>query len=118
DVITAKVIKGARDDRSKEILIPAGATVRGRIVRVKHLLNSLSFQFAFVLETLEVNGSSSPLVAKLDRTNELDPRIRPSTLMQRMVAIILPPAGEPITVGSFLFRTLDGSFVFPRNFES
>jgi hypothetical protein len=51
DVFTGKVRKAVRVHRSDEVLIPEGATVRGRIVRVRHWLDLPNrFEIALRLE--------------------------------------------------------------------
>jgi hypothetical protein len=96
DVIIAKVLKPVRDNRSKETLIPAGATVQGRIIVMKRWLAAPAFHIAILLAALEVDGASSPIYVKLDRTDELrnTPRSN-SGLLQRGTTIILPPIGHP-----------------------
>jgi hypothetical protein len=119
DVIMAKVLKPVRDNRSKETLIPAGATVQGRIIVMKRWLAAPAFHIAILLEALEVDGASSPIYVKLDRTDELrhTPRSN-SGLLQRGTTIILPPIGQSTSVGSFVFRTDKSRYVVPANYES
>ena len=119
DVIMAKVLKPVRDNRSKEILIPAGATVEGRIIVMKHWLAAPAFHIAITLEALDVDGVSSRLYVRLDRTNEFTSERRSSAgLLQRGATIILPPIGQSTSVGSFVFRTDKSRYVVPANYES
>ena len=119
DVIMAKVLKPVRDNRSKETLIPAGATVEGRIIVMKHWLAAPAFHIAITLEALDVDGVSSRLYVRLDRTNEFTSERRSSAgLLQRGATIILPPIGQSTSVGSFVFRTDKSRYVVPANYES
>jgi len=119
DVIMAKVLKPVRDNRSKETLIPAGATVEGRIIVMKHWLAAPAFHIAIMLEALDIEGVSSPLYVRLDRTNEFTSERRSSAgLLQRGATIILPPMGQSASVGSFVFRTDKSRYVVPANYES
>ena len=119
DVIMAKVLKAVRDNRSKETLIPAGATVQGRIIVMKRWLAAPAFHIAILLEALEVDGASSPIYVKLDRTDELRNTQRSNSgLPQRGTTIILPPIGQSTSVGSFVFRTGKSRYVVPANYES
>jgi hypothetical protein len=114
----AKVRKPVRDEVSKEILIPAGATVQGRILQMEHWLASPAFHVAILLETLDVDGISSPLYARLDRPDELRNAQESSGLRQRGMTITLPPIGRPMSVSSFVFRTRNRRFVVPPNYQS
>ena len=119
DAVVAKVRKPVRDERSKEILIPAGATVHGRILQMEHWLAPGSYHLAILLEALDVDGVSSPLYARLDRPDELrSAQGTSSGLRQRGTTIVLPPIGRPMTVGTFVFRTRNRRLVVPPNYQS
>jgi hypothetical protein len=119
DVVMAKVLKPVQDNRSKEILIPAGATVQGRIIVMKRWLAAPAFHIAILLEALDVDGVSSPLYVKLDRADELRNAQRANLgLLQRGTTIILPPIGQSMSVGSFVFRTNKSRYVVPPKYES
>ena len=119
DAIAAKVLKPVRDNRSKDTLIPAGATVQGRIIVMKRWLAAPAFHIAVLLEALIVDGVSSPLHVKLDRTDELgNARTASTGLLQRGTTIILPPIGQSTNAGSFVFRTDKSRYVVPANYES
>ena len=71
DIVDAKVRKAVRDPRYKEALIPAGVTVQGRIIEMRHwLAKPACFLIAILLETVDINGVSSPFYAQLDRLDE------------------------------------------------
>jgi hypothetical protein len=64
DGVVAKVRKAVRDPRSKEVLIPAGVTVQGRIIEMRHWLAAPAyFLIGILLETVDINGISSPFYA-------------------------------------------------------
>ena len=67
DPVSATVVKPVRQPRSTQALIPAGATVRGRLTRVeRHLLPTPYFLIAMSFNRLELTGMSSPFAARLD----------------------------------------------------
>jgi hypothetical protein len=120
DVVVAKVRKAVRDPRSKGMLIPAGVTVHGRIIEMRHWLAAPAyFLIAILLETVDIDGVSSPFYAQLDRPDEyMDEQRTKSGFHPPGVAIILPPAGRSTSVGSFVFRTTNRRYVVPSNYES
>jgi hypothetical protein len=120
DIVAAKVRKAIRDPRSKEVLIPAGVTVQGRIIEMRHWVTAPAyFLIAILLETVDINGVSSPFYAQLDRPDEyMDEQRTKSGFHPPGVAIILPPAGRSTSVGSFVFRTTNRRYVVPSNYES
>lgn len=66
DIFTAKLRKPVRT--SKGILAPAGATVEGRIVRMRHWLEQpRHFTISLMLEKVEVHGVTTPIYAKPSR---------------------------------------------------
>lgn len=119
DAVLAEVRKPVRDNRSKEVLIPAGATVHGRIVQMQHWLASPAYSIAILLESLDVDGASSPIYARLDRRDEL-PVVPDSSsgLRVRGAPIVLPPVGRSTSVSTFIFRTSSRRYVVPLNYES
>lgn len=114
DVVTEKVRKAVRVHRSGEVLIPEGATVRGRIIRMRHWLDSSPrFEIAIRLETWEADGLSMPIYAKPARAYE----IADSKMRRHGTPIFLPPAGQPASVATFVFAVPAGRYVAP-GFES
>ena len=64
DPVSATVSQAARDPKSKAVLIPTGAVVRGRISRMEHrIVPSPSFIIGIAWLSVEVGGVSSPLAA-------------------------------------------------------
>jgi hypothetical protein len=115
DVLMEKVRKAVRANRSDDVLIPEGATVRCRIVKMRHWLDSPHrFEIAIRLETWEAGGLSTPIYAKPANVYE----IVASQMHRRRIPIVLPPAGEPASVATFVFQTSRDRYVVPRGFES
>ena len=64
DVFTAKLREPVRT--AKGVLVPAGASVEGRIVRMQHSLTPpQQFTISVMLEKIEVRGVPAPLFARL-----------------------------------------------------
>ena len=97
DVVLEKVRKAVRAPGSKDVLIPAGATVQGRIIRMRHWLDSPErFEIAMRLETWETGGSALPLSAKPVHSEP----------------------GQPAALGTFVFTTQRDRYVVPRGYET
>ncbi len=115
DVVLERVRKTVRVPGSGEALIPEGATVRGRIVRMRHWLDSpRRFEIAIRLETWETGGLSTPIYAKPLSGYE----IANSRMLRHKIPIALPPAGLPASVATFVFEVSQDRHVVPRGFES
>jgi hypothetical protein len=115
DVFTGKVRKAVRVHRSDEVLIPEGATVRGRIVRMRHWLDlPHGFEIALRLEAWDATGLATPIYARPANAYE----IATSRMRNRRIPIVLPPAGQPANVATFVFQTSQDRHVVPRGFES
>jgi hypothetical protein len=63
DPISASVAAPVPRPRTKIIILPEGAIVRGRIVRMEHDLLAARFLVSIAFESLEVNGVESPFYA-------------------------------------------------------
>jgi len=115
DVVLERVRKTVRAPGSAEPLIPEGATVLGRIVRMRHWLDSpRRFEIAIRLETWEAGGVSSPIYAKPLSGYE----IANSRMLRHRIPIALPPAGLPASVATFVFEVSQDRHVVPSGFES
>jgi len=115
DMVMQKVRTPVRAKGSKEVLIPAGATVRGRIVKMQHwMMPPNRFDIAIRLETWEAEGVSAPLYAEPDRS-ELAAK---AGTRKRGAPINLPPAGQLPTIRTYVFVTDTKRHVIPRGFES
>ncbi len=112
DLVSAKVVKAVRRSGSSSPLIPAGATVRGRITRVEHhLIPTPYFLIAISFNRLELTGMSSPFAARLVRDVELASRLG-ADLVGRGRGV------EMWDVGNFLFPTGKPRYVLPAGYES
>ena len=112
DPISAKVVRPVRRGGSTAALIPAGATVRGRITRVEHhLLPTPYFLIAISFNRLELTGISSPFAARLDRDDELAKELG-ADVSRRGRGV------ERWDVGTFVFQTGKKRYVLPAGYES
>ncbi len=105
DVVLAKVSKPVGPVKSRDVVIPAGSVVRGRIVRMEHWLNSPSrFVIAIELDTVEINGVPSPLYATMAQGQ---PRGR---------QIFLPPPGQSRPASIIAHESKAKHDVIPRGY--
>jgi hypothetical protein len=112
DPIDAKVVKPVRRAGSTEELIPAGATVHGRIRRVEHhLLPTPYILVAISFNRVDVHGVVSPFVARSDADAALARELG-ANLAVRETGIWF------WGVGTFLFPTSKSHTVMPAGFES
>jgi len=112
DVVSAKVVQPVYRPHSKDVLIPAGATVRGRITRLEHhMLPSPYFLIALAFNRLEIEGVFSFFAARSDSNTEL---------AKELGANIFGLSGGLgyWDVGTFLFPTSKSRYVMPAGFES
>jgi hypothetical protein len=117
DVVQEKVSKPVLDPTSGEVVIPAGSTVRGRIMRMEHWLDKPSrFVIAILLETVVLHGVQSPFYAKLDYGD--GERRMTGELLEGGRPIYLPPLGQPALVASFSFHKSGTRYVMRRGYES
>jgi hypothetical protein len=112
DLVAAKVVKAVRRPGSNETLIPAGATVRGRITRLeRHLLPSPYFLIALSFNRLAIGDFASPFAARSEGNVEL----------ARELGATLVGQGRGLAfwdVGTFLFPTNRSRYVVPAGYES
>lgn len=112
DPISAKVVKPVRRNGSSTVLIPAGATVRGRITRVEHhILPTPYFLIALSFNRLELTGTSSPFAARMDRDEDLANQVG-ANLARRGRGV------ESWDVGNFVFPTSKKRYVLPAGYVS
>src|SRR5579872_143095 len=110
DVVRAIVRKSVRDKQSKEIVIPAGAVVRGRIIRLRHwLVEPRFFEIAVRFDRVEMNGAVYAFHAVRERT---------SPAAKRGFLAALQPPDSSTSVGTFRFVTTKERYVVPRGYES
>jgi len=72
------------------------------------------FEISIRLETVEAGGLSTPIYAKPASAYE----IAASQIHNRRIPIVRPPAGEPVTVATFVFQTTRDRYVVPPGFKS
>ena len=119
DPVVLVVKSPVRNGKSKQVVIPAGAKVHARLIRMDHWLGSSGhFDFSFLLESIELNGATSPFYATRDRPQPLSAFNRGSGLRQPGLHIVLPPAGQPACTGSFAFFSTGNRYVLKRGFVS
>ncbi len=115
DVVVEAVRKPVRAKGSKEVLIPKGATVRARIVKMQHwMMPPARFDIAIRLEAWETGGVSSPIFAEPDHS-ETTPG---AGIPRRGDPIYLPPAAQPAKVRTLEILTDQKRAVVPRGFET
>ncbi len=112
DPVAANVVKPVRRPGSAEVLIPAGAVVRGRIRRVEHyLLPEPYFRIAASFNSVQARGVVSPFFAR----HEADPELA------KELGANLAPRDTGIWfwgVGTFLFPSRKSQMVMPAGSES
>lgn len=102
DLLSAKVVRAVVDPASQAVVIPAGALVRGRIVRLEHrLLPSPHFLISISWSRISDHQRSVPFFARIRETN-LDPASSRAALPGTRVRIWLPPPGESKRAGGWL----------------
>jgi hypothetical protein len=112
DPVAAKVVKAVHRPGSGEELVPAGATVRGRIRRVEHhLLPTPYFRVVLAFNRVEVQGAVSPFVVRSEPDKELANKLG-ANLDLRDTGIWY------WGVGTFLFPSSKSDIVIPAGFES
>jgi hypothetical protein len=112
DPVDAKVVKPVVRPGTSEVLVPAGAIVRGRIRQVEHhLLPSPYFRIVLAFNRVEVNGAVSPFVVRSEPDKGLAEKLN-ANLQLRDTGIWY------WGVGTFLFPTNKPQLVIPAGFES
>lgn len=118
DLVAAVVNKPVTEGNRKQVILPKGSVVRGRITRVQHWRGAAArFIVSMRLESVEIGGVSMPLHAVPDRRAEMA-RASEMAMRRRGVEIFVPPPGEPETNTSFVFRTAKDRYVIPKGYES
>jgi len=117
DVFLARIRLPAVDQTSNAVLIPAGATIRGRIVRMEHFPGT-RFVIAIQLEALEVGGIATPFYAKPKDTRVSRNQTERTYLSRPGVHIVLPQLMELGNAASFVFPRSKEHYVVPAGYES
>jgi hypothetical protein len=114
DMVVEKVRKAVRGHKSDEVLIPEGAIVRGRIIGMRHWLDSRRrFEISIQLETWEASGASTPINAK-----PATDYAAVNSGFHGRIPIVLPPSGQPAGVATFAFAASGDRYIVKRGFES
>jgi len=104
DIVIAKLRRPVRT--SKEVLAPAGATVEGRIVQMKHWLEKPQrFTISLLLEKLDVRGVATPLYARLTRG-------------AGSTRIYVPPVGQSPLAAALVFTTDKSRYIVPAGYQT
>jgi len=119
DAVAAKVLHNVTAQGSREVLIPSGATVRGRIIDMRLWLRTYSYFLISVnWQTVNIGGDVKPFSAKLDRAAESQKARLPGTPHGRGLEVILPPPGLHPDSTSWLFRMTGKSYTIQKDFPS
>jgi hypothetical protein len=95
DRITGRLIKPVVDPARHVVLLPEGAAVEGRLMRVEvHHPKPTEFTIALRWETIEVNGRKLPLSVRPNRLRMSPPEATRGLLRPRGMTIELPLPGE------------------------
>ena len=117
DPVTAKVVHPVRTKGSKEVLVPADAIVRGRILKMQYEFRTSQFLIAIRFDALETKGSVSPISVRLAREVKAESRT-PHGFVNQGTEFSLP-APASMELGSlFVFPAKSGARVIPNGFQS
>jgi hypothetical protein len=113
DLVQAKVVRPVRRAGSAATLIPAGATVHGRLTRVeRHLLPEPYFLVAMSFNRLDWGGASHRFAARLEPSAEL---------VRQLGTNVLGRSGGGLRywgVGVLLFPSGREKWVIPAGYQS
>ncbi len=118
DRVTARVQKDVLSKKSKQVLVPAGAMVRGRLTRMEHRMGPpAEFVFGILFDTLETGGTITPFAAQLSPGAGLL-----SKYTVNIAALANAGRREPsedFSVGrTLVFRSAKSRYVLPRGYRS
>jgi len=114
DLIKGKLTAPIRD--GSKVLVPAGAAVGGRIVRIRQFYGAApSVRLEFRLETVDVGGVSLPLVTRPENGNNF-PKADPANLQRRIELGNL--RGLQDRSVEFVFRGISQPYVIQSGLES
>jgi hypothetical protein len=120
DPVSAKVLKPARapvhTTDAKEILIPGGAIAHGRILQMRHQYTSSQFLISIAFDTLEMNGTVSPIAIQLEKDLKAETRTQ-KEIRSRLPGFTLPVSSNE-KGGLFTMPAKTGGYVMPAGFES
>ncbi len=117
DPVSARVVRSVRARGSKEVLVPADAIARGRILEMRHEVKTSEFLISIRFDTLETKGTVSPLSVRLAREIKAEER-NPSGFVTRGTEFSLPPPASMEPRSLFVFSAKSGAHVIPTGFQS
>jgi hypothetical protein len=118
DAVSARVSQVVRAADSNEILAPAGAIARGRVLQLRHQYTSSQFLISIRFDTLEMQGAVSPLAVTLNRELKTVKPRNQHGLQSRASEFALPPQPMGETGSWFAFPATSGGYVIPAGFQS
>ncbi len=118
DTISAEVSQSVRAPHSRQILLPAGAIVHGRILQMRHQYSSSQFLISIRFETLEANGVLTPLFLRWDHKLEFQTNRTQNGFRSRGPEFSLPPPATAESGGFFSLPAFRSGFVLPTGFKS
>ncbi len=117
DPVSAKVVHPVRARGSKEVLVPAGAIARGRILVMRHELATSEFLISIRFDTLAIGGAVSPLSIRLTREIKAETRTNGGLIIPG-AEFSLPVHASPESGSRFVFPAKRGDYVIPAGFRS
>jgi hypothetical protein len=119
DAVTARVTKAVRAPGSDRILVSAGAVAHGRILEMRHEIDTAQFVVAIRYDTLEQNGSMAPLEVVSDRELKAEQAPAKGRLLTRGAEFALPAQAASADAGSwFTLAASSGRAVMAVGSES
>ncbi len=123
DIVKAKLRKPVHAAKSKTVLIPAGASVEVRIVKMQHVLGEHPhFEIALLPEKVEVGRVWRTLHAKAESKETLNVEdVQQGTVASDPVSaniIVIPPAGQSPLISAFIFPTVKNRYLVPAGYAS
>jgi len=117
DPVTAKVSRAVRGKDAKEILVPAGAIAHGRILQMRRQHTSSQFLISIAFESLEINGSVSPISVQLERELKAEKR-NENEIHSRLPGFSFPPPSSGEKGSLFAMPAKSGGYAMAVGFES
>jgi hypothetical protein len=117
DRVSTRVVHPVRARGSKQVLVPAGAIVRGRILEMRHEFSTSQFGISIRFAALDINGAVSPISIRLDREVKAEVRT-PHGFVNRGTEFSLSAPASRQRGGLFVFPAKRGTYVIPNGFQS
>ncbi len=120
DAVSATVTSAVREAKSKQILVPAGAIVHGRITRLRRRMHGPDDLIVLIdFETLEANGRTLPARLRLDPTFALEQVVQLYGGFRRPDQRAMSEYYRgPETWGALIFLSSHDRYVVPKGFRS